>query len=132
MATALPPLPFNPARLRSYILRLPLFTRCILLFIVIFWVLGLFGIWDIVQWGSLIPNEMSLGTSEHIPSLFGLNSKQPHLSINVANFFSHAHIQITNSRCECSVSPKHLSYCTPRTSPRFCELIGVDTTLGEV
>ncbi|KAK2739706.1 Glycosyl phosphatidyl inositol protein transamidase complex subunit [Onygenales sp. PD_40] len=62
MASALPPLPFNPARLRSYILRLPLFTRCVLFAIIIFWLVGLPSIWDVAQWGALIPSEIGLAT----------------------------------------------------------------------
>ncbi|PGH26618.1 hypothetical protein AJ80_01747 [Polytolypa hystricis UAMH7299] len=62
MASPLPPLPFNPARLRSYILRLPLFTRVVLFVIALFWILGLQNTWDVVQWGALIPQEISLAT----------------------------------------------------------------------
>ncbi|KKK20052.1 hypothetical protein ARAM_006405 [Aspergillus rambellii] len=64
MATpaALPPLPFNPSRVRSYLLRLPLFTRLILLAIIIFWLLELQTVWAVVQWGALVPDEIGLGT----------------------------------------------------------------------
>jgi len=65
MATpaALPPLPFNPSRVRSYILRLPLFTRLVLLAILAFWILELQTIWSVVRWGSLTPDEIGLGSS---------------------------------------------------------------------
>lgn len=65
MATpaALPPLPFNPSRVRSYLMRLPLFTRLVLLVILAFWLLELQTIWSVVQWGSLTPDEINLGTS---------------------------------------------------------------------
>ncbi|KAK5190603.1 Glycosyl phosphatidyl inositol protein transamidase complex subunit [Exophiala xenobiotica] len=59
------PLPirfFNPTRLRSYIFRLPLFTRLIVLAIVAFWLLELQTVWSVIQWGSLIPKEIGLGT----------------------------------------------------------------------
>ncbi|BCR83106.1 rhomboid protease family protein RBD2 [Aspergillus chevalieri] len=64
MATpaALPPLPFNPSRVRSYILRLPLFTRLVLLAILAFWILELQTIWSVVRWGSLTPDEIGLGS----------------------------------------------------------------------
>ncbi|GFN18475.1 GPI-anchor transamidase subunit GAA1 [Aspergillus tubingensis] len=64
MATpaALPPLPFNPSRVRSYVLRLPLFTRLVLLAIIVFWLLELQTIWSVVQWGSVIPEEVGFGT----------------------------------------------------------------------
>jgi hypothetical protein len=65
MATpaALPPLPFNPGRIRTYLLRLPLFTRLVLLIILAFWLLEFQTIWSVVQWGALIPEEINLGTS---------------------------------------------------------------------
>ncbi|KAE8150431.1 Gaa1-domain-containing protein [Aspergillus avenaceus] len=64
MATpaALPPLPFNPSRVRSYLLRLPLFTRLVLLAIVVFWLLELQTVWSVVQWGSLTPDEIGFGS----------------------------------------------------------------------
>lgn len=63
MAPSLPS--FNPARLRSYIFRLPLFTRIVLLLIVIFWILELQSAWNVVQWGALYPNKVNLGTSKN-------------------------------------------------------------------
>ncbi|KAJ5532938.1 hypothetical protein N7494_009490 [Penicillium frequentans] len=60
--TALPPLPFNPSRVRSYLVRLPLFTRLVLLVILVFWLLEFQSVWSVVQWGSLIPDECNLGT----------------------------------------------------------------------
>ncbi|KAJ5082903.1 hypothetical protein N7532_011946 [Penicillium argentinense] len=59
---ALPPLPFNPSRVRSYLVRLPLFTRLVVLVILAFWLLELQTLWSVVQWGALIPNEIGLGT----------------------------------------------------------------------
>lgn len=65
MATAPSPLPaFNPARLRSYILRLPLFTRICLFVILVFWLVELQTVWSVTQWGAIIPNEMGLATSK--------------------------------------------------------------------
>jgi glycosylphosphatidylinositol transamidase len=49
--------------MRSYIFRLPLFTRCIILVIVLLWLLSLQSAWDVQQWGSLIPDEIGLATS---------------------------------------------------------------------
>ncbi|KAJ6126694.1 Gaa1-like protein [Penicillium sp. IBT 18751x] len=64
MATpaALPPLPFNPSRVRSYLVRLPLFTRLVLLVILAFWLLQFQTIWNVVEWGSLTPDLINLGT----------------------------------------------------------------------
>ena len=59
-----PSLPqFSAARARSYIFRLPLFTRCIILMIVLFWLVSLQSAWDLQQWGALIPKEIGLATS---------------------------------------------------------------------
>lgn len=62
-------LPSNPARLRSYILRLPLFTRLVLVVILAFWVLELQTVWSVVDWGALIPNEIGLGGSRFLDSV---------------------------------------------------------------
>jgi glycosylphosphatidylinositol transamidase len=64
--TALPPLPFNPSRVRSYLVRLPLFTRLVLLVILVFWLLEFQTVWSVVQWGALIPDECNLGTSRSL------------------------------------------------------------------
>jgi glycosylphosphatidylinositol transamidase len=59
-----PSLPqFSAARMRSYLFRLPLFTRCIILVIIIFWLVSLQSAWDVAQWGALIPAEIGLATS---------------------------------------------------------------------
>ena len=61
MAPTLPQ--FNPARLRSYVFRIPFFTRIILLLIMFFWILELQSAWDITQWGALVPLQVNLSTS---------------------------------------------------------------------
>ena len=53
---------FNTSRARSYMVRLPLFTRLVLLAILGFWLVGLQSVWDVRQWGALIPKEMGLAT----------------------------------------------------------------------
>jgi len=60
-----PPLPFfNPARFRSYILRLPLFTRACVVAILFFWALELQTVWSVTKWGSLIPSEIGFKSSK--------------------------------------------------------------------
>jgi glycosylphosphatidylinositol transamidase len=51
--------------MRSYIFRLPLFTRSIILIIVALWVVSNQSIWDVQQWGALIPQEIGLSTSQY-------------------------------------------------------------------
>lgn len=61
MAPTLPQ--FNSARLRSFFFRIPLFTRLVLLLILLFWILELQTAWDIAQWGALVPLQVNLTTS---------------------------------------------------------------------
>jgi glycosylphosphatidylinositol transamidase len=60
MALSLPQ--FNVVRLRSYIFRLPLFTRLIIVLIIALWVVSIQSVWDVQAWGSLIPDETGLAT----------------------------------------------------------------------
>jgi len=53
---------FNISRIRSYLFRLPLFTRLILFLIIALWVVGMQSMWDLQEWGSLIPKETTLAT----------------------------------------------------------------------
>ena len=61
MAPTLPQ--FNLTRLRSYVFRIPLFTRIILLLILLFWILEFQSTWDIAQWGALVPLQVNISTS---------------------------------------------------------------------
>jgi glycosylphosphatidylinositol transamidase len=61
MAPSLPQ--FSAARMRSYIFRLPLFTRSIIFVIIAFWLLNLQSVWDVQAWGALIPKEIGISTS---------------------------------------------------------------------
>jgi membrane associated rhomboid family serine protease len=51
---------FNSWRLRSYLLRLPLFTRIVLVVIILAEIIGFQTVWDIRQWGALIPDQLSI------------------------------------------------------------------------
>ena len=51
---------FNPNRIRTYILRLPLFTRGVILAILIFWVLELQTVWSVIEWGCLKPSQIGI------------------------------------------------------------------------
>lgn len=61
MAPSLPQI--NVARIRSYVFRLPLFTRLILFLIIILWIVSIQSVWDIQTWGALIPKEIGFSTS---------------------------------------------------------------------
>ncbi|RYP32337.1 hypothetical protein DL766_004012 [Monosporascus sp. MC13-8B] len=53
---------FSMLRARSYVLRLPLFTRGLVVAISAFWLAGLVPMWDLRQWGALIPDQMNIFT----------------------------------------------------------------------
>ncbi|KAI9743299.1 MAG: putative rhomboid protease [Claussenomyces sp. TS43310] len=58
-----PTLPqLSVSRLRSYLFRLPLCTRLICTIIAFLWFLSVLPIFDVQQWGSLIPEEIGLAT----------------------------------------------------------------------
>lgn len=63
MAPSLPQ--FSAARMRSYIFRLPLFTRAIIFVIVALWLASLLPVLDVQQWGSLIPKEIGISTCRY-------------------------------------------------------------------
>jgi len=60
MAPSLPQ--FSAARMRSYIFRLPLFTRGIIIVIILLWIASIQSVWDVQKWGALIPEEIGLST----------------------------------------------------------------------
>ena len=68
---AMPSFPqFNPLRLRSYVLRLPLCTRLLLTAMVALWVATIPFQW-LREWGSLEPDKVNLTTSMFGLLLFG-------------------------------------------------------------
>jgi len=60
MAPSLPQ--FSAVRMRSYIFRLPFFTRAIISLILLLWIVSMQSIWDVRQWGALIPKEIGLSS----------------------------------------------------------------------
>ncbi|KAI5298157.1 putative rhomboid protease [Ascosphaera atra] len=82
-AQALPPLPFNPTRLRSFVLRLPLFTRLSLLIIAAVYVLSILPFLHVAEWGALKPSAM------HLTSMHRLNT-----FVFIHNGFFHALVNI--------------------------------------
>lgn len=59
---------FSTVRARSYLLRLPLFTRAMVLVIVLFWIAGIQSVWDLREWGALIPDKLNFFTGEFCAS----------------------------------------------------------------
>ncbi|KAK0611165.1 Gaa1-like protein [Immersiella caudata] len=62
-------------RARSYVNRLPLFTRGVLVAIVVFWIVGVQSVWDLRTWGALVPDLVGLS------SLYRLNT-YPFIHLN--------------------------------------------------
>lgn len=60
------PSSFSGARARSYVLKLPLFTRVAIFAIVATWFVGVTADtkWDMRAWGALVPDEVGLSSSE--------------------------------------------------------------------
>ncbi|KAF9870404.1 hypothetical protein CkaCkLH20_12071 [Colletotrichum karsti] len=54
---------FSTLRARSYIFRLPLFTRIVVVAIVAAWAASLQSTWDVKDWGALIPDQLSFTAS---------------------------------------------------------------------
>ncbi|KAK0764583.1 hypothetical protein N5P37_002049 [Trichoderma harzianum] len=74
---------FNTLRARSYIFRLPLFTRAILLAIICFWLASLPGYWDVRLWGSLIPDKMSFAAGYRLNTFPLIHLNFLHAVLNV-------------------------------------------------
>lgn len=60
MAISLPPI--GAARVRSYLLRLPLFTRLIVLVIILLWLLSGQSLFDVQAWGALVPEKIGISS----------------------------------------------------------------------
>lgn len=62
---------FNPARLRTFVFRLPFATRLLLLAIVALWIASIPVSW-LQEWAALIPSKVGLQSSMWILFLFGM------------------------------------------------------------
>ncbi|KND90777.1 Rhomboid protein 2 [Tolypocladium ophioglossoides CBS 100239] len=74
---------FSTLRARSYIFRLPLFTRAIILIIVLFWALTLPSVWDVRRWGALIPDQVSFTTAYRLSTFPLVHLNFIHAALNV-------------------------------------------------
>lgn len=55
---------FSALRARSYVFRLPLFTRVVIAVVTLFWIVSLQSAWDVRSWGALVPDEVGFTTRE--------------------------------------------------------------------
>ncbi|KAG9251686.1 rhomboid family protein [Emericellopsis atlantica] len=57
---------FSTSRARSYIFRLPLFTRVIVAIICALWLVGVQSVWDIREFGALVPSKINFATAHRL------------------------------------------------------------------
>ncbi|KAK3941173.1 putative rhomboid protein 2 protein [Diplogelasinospora grovesii] len=79
---------FSTLRARSYIYRLPLFTRAVILAIVAFWVLKFIlwtisSTWDVRDWGALAPDELGITTLYRINTFPFIHLNGFHALLNI-------------------------------------------------
>ncbi|KAH7322974.1 rhomboid family protein [Stachybotrys elegans] len=73
----------NTVRARSYLIRLPLFTRAIVLVIVFFWALSLQSVWDVRYWGALIPDQISFTSAYRLSTYPLIHQNVIHAILNI-------------------------------------------------
>ncbi|CAM1503748.1 Fc.00g013390.m01.CDS01 [Cosmosporella sp. VM-42] len=74
---------FSTLRARSYVSRLPLFTRAIVVIIVAIWVAGLQSVWDLRQWGALIPDQISFTAAYRLTAFPLIHLNIIHMILNL-------------------------------------------------
>ncbi|KAH8156379.1 hypothetical protein CIB48_g11868 [Xylaria polymorpha] len=74
---------FNAQRARSYLFRLPLFTRAMLVIMIVFGLVGLQAAWDIRQWGALIPDELGITTMYRVNTFPLIHQNLLHAVFNI-------------------------------------------------
>ncbi|KAI0423813.1 Gaa1-like protein [Xylaria sp. FL1042] len=74
---------FNAQRARSYLLRLPLFTRVMIAVMVAFGLVGIQDTWNIREWGALIPLELSLTTMYRVNTFPLIHKSLLHTFFNI-------------------------------------------------
>lgn len=74
---------FNTLRARSYVTRLPLFTRLIILVIVAAWIASVQSVWDLREWGALIPDQISITSAYRLSTFPLIHLNFIHMVLNV-------------------------------------------------
>ncbi|PQE14355.1 Rhomboid 2 protein [Rutstroemia sp. NJR-2017a BBW] len=74
---------FGATRLRSYILRLPLFTRCIIGIMILLWIVSIQKVWDVQKWGALYPDEIGLSSMYRTNTFPLIHAGFIHMIMNV-------------------------------------------------
>ncbi|KAH6989447.1 rhomboid family protein [Ilyonectria robusta] len=74
---------FNTVRARSYVSRLPLFTRIIVVIIFAFWAAGFQSVLDLQKWGALIPDQISITAAYRLSTFPLIHLNFIHALLNV-------------------------------------------------
>ncbi|KAH6886482.1 rhomboid family protein [Thelonectria olida] len=74
---------FNTLRARSYVSRLPLFTRAIIVIILAVWLAGFQSVVDVQQWGALIPDQISIFAAYRLSTFPLVHLNFLHALVNV-------------------------------------------------
>ncbi|KAF6812535.1 rhomboid protein 2 [Colletotrichum sojae] len=74
---------FSTLRARSYIFRLPLFTRIVLLVIIAAWIAGFQSVWRLSEWGALIPDQLSFTSSYRMNTYPFIHLNFIHVALNL-------------------------------------------------
>ncbi|RNJ53814.1 putative rhomboid protease [Verticillium nonalfalfae] len=73
----------NTTRARTFVQRLPLFTRLVILIIFLAWAVGLQSTWDTRQWGSLVPDQLSFTSAYRINTFPFIHVNLIHTILNI-------------------------------------------------
>ncbi|TDZ35113.1 Rhomboid protein 2 [Colletotrichum spinosum] len=74
---------FSTLRARSYIFRLPFFTRVVVVIIVGAWLGSLQSAWDVKQWGALIPDQLTFTSSYRMNTFPFVHVNLIHVVLNL-------------------------------------------------
>ncbi|KAF5018960.1 hypothetical protein F66182_9049 [Fusarium sp. NRRL 66182] len=74
---------FNALRARSYLTRLPLFTRLIVLAIIALSIASLQSVWNLREWGALIPEQISITNAYRISTFPLIHLNIIHATLNL-------------------------------------------------
>lgn len=75
----------NTLRARSYLSRLPLFTRIISLLLVVAWVASFQSVWDLRQLFSLIPDQVNIAEAHRLTTFPLIHLNAIHLVLNIVS-----------------------------------------------
>jgi hypothetical protein len=99
------------------------------------WVVGIQTVWDLIQWGALVPKEVGLTSSMYI--VHSESRRTQVLADGLAYFLPHfVAIEIiwltTGTSVLYSVPIKHIPFDSHQPTSCALQLLGFDTFVGEI